>query len=168
MANTYVKIGSTVTVGALGAASIAFTSIPATYTDLLVVLSTRTTNANAAEALTLTINGSGGTSRILFNSAGTVGSATDTVIYGGNSTGAGATTFTFSSVGVYIPNYASTTANKSVSVDYTSENNSTNVTQILNAGLWSNTAAITSLTFTPFSGSTLVLNSTASLYGIKN
>ena len=37
MANTYVAI-ATVTVGSGGAASIDFTSIPATYTDLVVKL----------------------------------------------------------------------------------------------------------------------------------
>jgi hypothetical protein len=165
---TFTQIGSAVVVGSGGQAAITFSAIPATYTDLVVALSTRTNNGNAAEALTLTINSTNGTSRYLFNAAGTVGSGTDTVIFGGTSTGAGATASTFSSSSVYITNYANTSTNKALSIDYTSENNSTDVTQILNAGLWANNAAITSLTFTPFSGSTLVQHSTAYLYGVSN
>lgn len=163
---TMTKLLST-TVGVGGAASVTFSNIPQNYTDLIVKISSRTNNANAAEALTLTINGTNGTSRYLFNSAGTAGSATDTVIFGGNSTGAGATASTFSNSEVYIPNYSGNTY-KSISVDYTSENNSTNVTQLLNAGLWSNSSPINSLTFTPYSASTLQQHSTFTLYGIKN
>jgi hypothetical protein len=43
MATTYTLINSSVTVGSGGAADIEFTSIPATYTDLLLVLSGRGT-----------------------------------------------------------------------------------------------------------------------------
>jgi hypothetical protein len=39
MANTYTLIASSVTVGSGGAANIEFTSIPATYTDLVSALS---------------------------------------------------------------------------------------------------------------------------------
>ena len=48
MANTFKKI-QTVTVGSGGAASIDFTSIPQTYTDLKIVLSARTNRANATD-----------------------------------------------------------------------------------------------------------------------
>ena len=166
MAYTYSKLAST-TVGVGGASAITFSNIPQNYTDLVVKISSRTNNGNAAEALTLTINGTNGTSRLIYNSAGTVGSATDTVIFGGNSTGAGATASTFSSVEVYIPNYSNGSNNKSISVDYTSENNSTNVTQVLNSGLWSKVTAINTLTFTPYFGSTVQQYSTATLYGIR-
>jgi len=46
MANTFVKIAS-VTVGAGGASSIDFTSIPGTYTDLKVVISARGSRSNS-------------------------------------------------------------------------------------------------------------------------
>jgi hypothetical protein len=159
---------ATSTVGVGGSASIVFSNIPQDYTDLVVRLSTRTNNANAAEALTLTINGTNGTSRYLFNGAGTIGSATDTVIFGGNSTGAGATASIFSSSEVYISNYSGNMY-KTIRVEYASENNNnTNVTQLLNAAFWSNPSPINSLTFTPYSASTLQQHSTATLYGIKN
>ena len=166
MAYTYSKLAES-TVGVGGTSSITFSNIPQNYTDLVVKISSRTNNGNAAEALTLTINGTNGTSRYLFNSNGTAGSGTDTVIFGGTSVGAGATASTFSSSEVYIPNYSNGSANKSLSIDYTSENNGTNITQILNAGLWSKVTAINTLTFTPYSVSTLQQYSTATLYGIR-
>ena len=55
MANTYTLISS-VTVGSGGAANIEFTSIPATYTDLLLKLSTRTTRSTATDSNKLTVN----------------------------------------------------------------------------------------------------------------
>ena len=44
MANTYVKIAS-VTVGSAGANTITFNSIPATYTDLILYVSARSSRA---------------------------------------------------------------------------------------------------------------------------
>jgi hypothetical protein len=166
MAFTHSKLAE-VTVGSGGASAITFNNIPQNYTDLIVKISSRTNNGNPAEALTLTINGTNGTSRYLFNSNGTVGSGTDTVIFGGTSVGAGATVSTFSSSEVYIPNYSDGSANKSLSIDYTSENNGTSITQILNAGLWSKVTVINTLTFTPYSSSTLQQYSSATLYGVK-
>ena len=56
---TYTLI-STVTVGAGGAASIDFNSIPGTYTDLLLVVSVRSTRPAATnDGLFMSINGSG-------------------------------------------------------------------------------------------------------------
>jgi hypothetical protein len=66
---------------------------------------------------------------------------------------------------IYFPNYASAT-NKSFSIDSVTENNATLANQFLTAGLWSNTAAITSITLLAASGN-LAYYSTASLYGIK-
>ena len=57
MANTYTLIASN-TVGSGGAASISFSSIPSTYTDLLVKISTRD-NTGSFNDMLLTFNGSG-------------------------------------------------------------------------------------------------------------
>jgi len=57
MANTYQLISST-TVGAGGASSILFSSIPATYTDLILDLSVRTSNAASQAILDIKFNGS--------------------------------------------------------------------------------------------------------------
>jgi hypothetical protein len=64
-----------------------------------------------------------------------------------------------------IANYTSS-ANKSFSIDETLENNGTTGVQGIYAGLWSNTSAVTSLSFTKASN-TYVQHSTASLYIIS-
>jgi hypothetical protein len=170
MATTFTKIAS-VSVGVLGAATIDFTSIPSTYTDLVIKASARTTQVANATAFVVSFNGSttSRSCRFIYTDGVAVASASDTTIYGVNGTGSTATANTFSNGEMYVPNYASSN-NKSVSVDYVSENNSTAVsavTNLLNAGLWANSAAITSITLTPASG-TVVQYSTFTLYGIKN
>jgi hypothetical protein len=170
MATTYTLISS-VTVGAGGAATMAFTSIPADYTDLVLQVSARTDEAGANWSQSnITFNGStsGYTNKYLLGtgsatSSGSVGTA---YVYGGRGTGAGATASTFGNSFVYIPNYAGSN-NKSVSTDEVTENNATAALAFLNAGLWSNSAAITSITITA-SGCNFVQYSTAYLYGISN
>jgi len=46
--------------------------------------------------------------------------------------------------------------------------NATAAIAVLGAGLWSNTAAITSITLFPENGTAWVQHSSATLYGIKN
>lgn len=170
MAVTYEPI-ATVTVGSGGAASIDFTSIPGTYTDLQILLSSRGTNSSATEWVSLKFNASstGYSSRWLEgNGSGAPGSFTGPTNrgYAGVHSAATATASTFGNFSIYIPNYASSN-NKSYSSDTVSENNATAATAELGAGLWSNSAAITSITLTPDSAN-FAQYSTATLYGIKN
>jgi hypothetical protein len=74
------------------------------------------------------------------------------------------TSNTFLSGALYLPNYAGSTQ-KSFSVDSVGENNSTTAYQVLTAGLYNQTTAITALSVLTY-GSSLVQYSTASLYGI--
>ena len=167
MATTYKAI-ATVTVGSGGAANIEFTSIPQTYTDLCIVLSGRGTQALTYAGMSISFNGSTANRSIrqLYGSGSTVTSFTDATNIYFDFTGANATANTFGNAQIYIPNYTSSN-NKSVSIDAVTENNATEAWAELYAGLWANSAAITSLTFTPLSG-TIVQHSTATLYGIKN
>lgn len=161
---------NTVTVGAGGAASIDFTSIPQTGTDLLVVLSARGDNVNATRSLLVKLNSSSTSysDKTLWGSGSSVGSSSSSSggvdINGGVIPAAGSTASTFSNGSIYIPNYSGST-NKSVSIDNVQENNATAAQQYLTAGLWSNTSAITSINLTPSSGN-FVQYSTASLYTI--
>jgi hypothetical protein len=167
---TYLQIGSTVTVGSGGAATIDFTSIPSTYTDLLVRLSLRTNVSGAIwDDVSLSINGSTasfsgiwvqGTGSGVGNGFPSPGNVVATV------NGSTATSSTFASVDLYLPNYASSN-NKSWSTDSVTENNATAAFAMLWAGLRSNTAAVTSLSFAPVNGTLFTQYSTASLYGIK-
>ena len=168
MANTFELISS-VTVGAGGAASIDFTSIPSTYTDLVLKVSTRGSSATSVGGHVFYIrpNGSSanGSTRYLAGNGSTASSGTDTAIEGAGDA-SDWTASTFGNTEIYIPNYAGAT-NKSVSVDAVGENNGTDTRTLMYAGLWSNTAAITSLSLVPYAG-TFVQYSTAYLYGVKN
>ena len=167
MANTYVKI-ATVTVGSGGAATMDFTSIPATYTDLVLKISGRISLAQIYGAFWLNINGltTNRTYRYLEGSgaAASSGSGTNTNISTGQ--GNSTTASTFANVEIYFPNYAGST-NKSFSVDSVGENNAATAYMDLYAALWSQTAAINQLTLLPESG-TFQQYSTATLYGIKS
>ena len=168
MPTTYEAI-ATVTVGSGGAASIEFTSIPGTYTDLLIKLSVRDNQSGATgndNAINFNGSATSFTGRRIYGNGATVNN--DTVApYAGSSTSAGTTASTFSNTEIYIPDYAGSN-NKSFSVDSTVENNATTAYAILYAGLWSNTAAITSVKIVRPSTFDFVQYSTATLYGIKN
>ena len=167
MANTYVKIGSTVTVGVLGAATIDFTSIPSTYTDLLVQLSYRSSATGPTDGkIQFNSNASNFSWRSVYGTGSAAVSANNTVNNAlGQVQGLAATASTFNSTNIYITNYASSN-NKSFSVDYVTENNATLAYAGLVAGLWSNSAAINAISISLDSGN-LVQYSTASLYGIS-
>ena len=79
-----------------------------------------------------------------------------------------ATANTFGNHIIYIPN-AFGSSYKSVSIDAVSETNATTAYSNIVAGLWSNSAAITSVALTePNGGSNFATNSTAYLYGVSN
>jgi hypothetical protein len=173
MANTYEAI-ATVTVGSGGAANIEFTSIPGTYTDLIVKLSGRTNRAgdtNADIGITFNGNTSNYSLKDLYGNGSAAGSRSNPVATSSIAdifaTAADSTSNTFSNFEMYIPNYLSST-NKSVSIDTTNETNATGNWSLLVAGLWSNTSAITSIKLTPLNSDSFVQYSTATLYGIKN
>jgi hypothetical protein len=165
MADTFVKI-ATVTVGSGGAANIDFTSIPSTYTDLCLKMSSRA-NADTVSSL---ISFNGVTTNLSVRNLYGTGSATgstsfsDARLYGDINSSV-RTASTFANGEIYIPNYAGGT-NKSISADAVEENNGTTAFAGLSAALWSSTAAITSITLTPQTGS-YVQYSTATLYGIS-
>ena len=167
MANTYVKIGSTVTVGVLGAADITFSSIPATYTDLVIKISGRTNKAAVFDDIAISFNGSTAsfTGRELYGD-GAAAASISTSRAASIATGSTATASTFGNSEIYIPNYAGSTT-KTFSVDGVQETNATTAYAIMIAGLWSNTAAITSVALTPLVGTLFSQYSSFALYGIK-
>lgn len=166
MAKTYEPI-QTQTLGS-DTATVTFSSIPQTYTDLILVSQTRSTRAGNA--------GDGG--RIRFNSD--TGTNYSTTTLEGNGSVAESTRFsTQSFILVRIPaatatasvlspsiaqimNYSNATTYKTALIRLTSVSESVG----LNAGLWRNTAAITSIDFSANTGN-LVSGSTFTLYGIK-
>jgi hypothetical protein len=171
MANTFIKIAG-VTVGAGGAANIDFTSIPSTYTDLVIKLSSRIGSAADRDGVLLTFNNNASnySFRRLYGYDSAVVAAdaasAQSSIPVGNTTANNATSNTFGSHEIYVPNYAGSNF-KSVNAETVAENNSSSSwVLLLNASLWSDTAAINRVTLTPLS-STFMQYSTATLYGIK-
>jgi hypothetical protein len=147
------------------AASIEFTSIPQDGTDLVALISGRSTVGGVVDILFIRPNGSSTnlSRRILQGSGSAAASATasdvDVLL-----NASGSTSNTFSSSTVYIANYAGN-ANKSISADSVMENNATESYQRIVAGLWSDVSAITSLTFI-IGGGTLVVGTSISLYKV--
>jgi hypothetical protein len=149
------------------AASIEFTSIPQDGTDLVVLVSSRSNGAFTSSEIDIAFNGSSSnfTSRYLYGSGSAAGGATDTTLVG-ISSAASNTADTFGNATIYIANYTGST-NKSISTDSVGESNATAAYQAIAATLWSQTAAITSLTLQLDNGvRNFVAGSTASLYKI--
>jgi hypothetical protein len=153
------------------AASIEFTSIPQDGTDLVIFVSLRSTGSTDGD-VSLRFNGStsGYSYRGLFGTGSSTGSSSG--FYGSDEGYAtlwspGSTTSnTFGNGLIYIPNYTGS-QNKSYSGDAVYENNATTAFQLIIAGLWSNTAAITSVTFTGAGDTgTFATGSTISLYKV--
>jgi len=172
--DTFIKIAS-ITVGSGGASSIDFTSIPSTYTDLVVKISARSSrsafqqddlsyrfNSDSSSVYNyIQIRGSG--SAVISTNPGTL-----SYNYAGQINSSTSTSNTFSNVEIYIPNYAGSTK-KSSSVDGVQENNQTEAYATLVTNLWSSTAAITSISLLlNITSNNFLQYSTATLYGIKN
>jgi hypothetical protein len=168
MPTAYTLIASN-TVGSGGAATVTFSSIVGTYTDLVVKASVRTNRADdSIDGFIIQFNGDTGanyTNREIFGSGSSVGS--NTTARAGLINGNTATSNTFSSTEIYIPNYAGSN-NKSLSSDGVTENNATAAFQTLDAFRWSDTSAITSILFKQSNGTGFLQYSSFYLYGIKN
>jgi hypothetical protein len=159
----------TVTVGAGGASEFVFESIPQTYTDIMIVHSTRQSGGVSFAGVNTQFNSNAtnNTSRRLYGTGSATASdsqAPGVAIPTGDANAASSTSNTFTTVTMYVPNYAGNTF-KSTSSESVSENNATQAFQFMVAGLLSNTAAITRVSISSTNGN-FVQNSSASLYGI--
>lgn len=172
MANTYELISSNVLTSS--AASVTFSSIPATYTDLVIKCSARGSDSSVNNYAALRINsitsnyseiylyGSGSSP-----SGGTI-SGSNWTFGGGWFSSSTGTANTFGNTEIYIPNYAGSTNNKQAINLTAQENNTTGSNQVGFEGLLlQNTSAITSLTLTA-TGANFVAGSSFYLYGISN
>ena len=173
---TYVALAKTVLTGT--SSLITFSSIPSTYTDLVLVCSMRYNDGGGGRSpFTLLLNSqtTSSTDSSMTNLRGytsAAGSGRNSNTYFSNVydvVGSADTANTFSSVEIYIPNYAGS-ANKVLSVSGVSENNSsTDALTGVEAGLWSNTSVITTIKLQPTAGITnFASGSRFDLYGIKN
>ena len=145
--------------------SISFTSIPQTFTDLLLVGSFRSTRSARDTPLNMIVNSSQFTARNLYGYPTDKGSQSPTN-YIGWMPGANATASTFGNFQVYIPNYTSAVA-KSFSVDIVQEDNQAGAFITITGGLTNSTAAVTTISFNDQANiGDFVAGSSATLYGI--
>ena len=164
MATTYEKIAS-VTVGSGGAATIDFTSIPGTFDDLVIKFSLRSDDASIQSTF-ITFNSLTTNFSSIYIQGESTNVSTGTLArYVSGLSPSTYTANTFGNSELYIPNYTSSTY-KSYSSNWSAENNAAFGYNGAISGLWSNTAAITSISLVP-GGGNFVQYSTAVLYGIK-
>ena len=159
---------------ASSAASVTFSSIPATYTDLVLRTSVRTDRVTFPDRFILNFNGivtSVYSDTLLMGSgsaATTVNNVTNTYLPNGVTIDSAAyTTNTYGSSELYIPNYTASQS-KPLSWFSVSENNATAAEIFINAGLFANTAAINQMVLISSSGSNFLATSSFYLYGISN
>ena len=156
----------TVVVGSGGAASITFSAIPDTYTDLVVLYSGRTNRASTNDYTSLILNGATTyeSARTLWGyGSSTVITTTNDSYLATNSTDSRANTF--SNASIYLPNYTSS-AKKSVSIDNAYDGNTADTGEQIAAVLYNLTTPITSITLDASIGTLLIEGTRAHLYGI--
>ena len=161
---------------ASSAASVTFSSIPSTYTDLVLRVSARSNDAAVTESLTVAVNGSTALTSYTYiegtASAATSGNAgfNDNVQLTASLDADNATANTFNNAEIYIPNYTSTSS-KPMSAFAVAENNSATTAVITNtAGLYRTTTAINTITISlnTYGTNNFKANSSFYLYGISN
>jgi hypothetical protein len=151
--------------------SYSFTAIPSTFTDLVLRVSHRVSSANPINGYNLRFNSDSSTiysyiyaanrdGAIDYNYGSGADAVGNAIVNGGTSTAN-----TFTSFELYLPNYTSTIS-KQFSYVQAIENNSASSNDVqFDAGLYRNTSAITSISF---SNATFVTGSSFYLYGIKS
>jgi hypothetical protein len=171
MPTTYQLISSTV-ISSTPTYGVTFSSIPQTYTDLVIRMTTKMASAVNVDEMNLYFNGA-------------TGSYSSTRLRGNGSTAASgrngpsgayqyiwgvmndAQTDAFSNAEIYIPNYTADLT-KQNSVFGVTENNTGTAVCAVTAGYTSTTSAISSITIDQGFGYTLRIGSAFYLYGIKN
>lgn len=162
-------------VGPGGTANITFSSIPQTYTDLLIKYSLRNSSGSADAQLFYFNNDTNPnySMRIFIGDGSGTGTFTNTSYLSQYNNWSmffinpsNATANTFSSTDVYIPDYSSSTRNKRVSSETANENNATSALHGIGSGIWRSNSPITSISITSPLGGTFVQYSSATLYGI--
>ena len=165
MTATYEKIATTT----LGSATntLTFSSIPSTYTDLVIIANVRK-GGESGEAMFVTFNGDNGSNYSytwLSGAGSTANSYRNSNDVRFQMYGQTIAASTFSVNILNIQNYANSTTYKTV----ISRNGTANIATNAAVALWRNTAAITSITLTPdfYLSPNFEIGCTFTLYGIK-
>lgn len=175
MADTFAKI-STLEFST-SASTATFSSIPATYTDLIIMYSVRTVKSGTEDQMTMIFNSDTSSSykrTTLYNDYTAIYANGDTSGYQsscttslGNITGNTALAGSFANAFIYISEYTNTSKFKAVSWRGSGQTNSDTANTgyfYFNASCYASLSAISSITFS--CANNFVSGSTATLYGI--
>ena len=151
------------------AATVSFTSIPATYTDLKMMALVRTTRSAVEENMYLYCNSNdSGVGKFLYGQNSVTDSFSAGDSYKLDVNGANATANSFSPVSFYICNYAKTTQPKNIGVFAGRETNTAADGRVwLNSALWADNAAVSSINMR-LQFANFVSGCQFYLYGISN
>jgi hypothetical protein len=163
MPSTYDKLAATTGTGS--SSSVTFSVIPATYTDLVLVVNAATASSTGNPCLRFNGDTGNNYSRTNVGGNGSVAfsdreSNVSRILLVG---GVFLNTTLDANLIVQIQNYSNTTTHKTALC----RANKASVGVDANVGLWRNTAAINSVTFFTASGANISSDSTFTLYGIK-
>lgn len=170
MALTYQAISSQVLTGT--ASSVTLSSIPGTYTDLIIRMSVRTNYASVTDILAIQVNGdtTANYSTVTLISDGSTASSSKQMNSGygqsGRTNSAGSTASVFGAAEIYIPNYTLTSSRQFSTFGVSETNAATGVYVTSVANLYRGTSAISSITLYPLNGTALVAGSRFDLYGL--
>ena len=170
LASTYTPIASQ-TLGS-AAASVTFSSIPSTYTDLVLVIAGKNTASGYGWGLQFNSDTGADYSWTMMEGSGTAATSTR----GGGTGATGQSIYFVSNQGisdsqgnaiVNIQNYANTTTYKTPVLRENNPSSTTYPGLSASVGLWRNTSAINAVTLmVPAAGTTIAAGTTATLYGI--
>lgn len=171
--NTYVALDK-VTISGSSTTSVTFSSIPSTYTDLVIVASTRDNRPSSVDdGLSFRFNSDSGSNyseTFIYGTGSTSANVRTTNSTFGNVRyipGSTATTGDLSTTIIHLMNYSNTTTYKTL----LSRSGSASSTVAANVNLWRSTSAINQITFyggSPTTGYVFTAGSTFSLYGIAS
>lgn len=173
MAITYTGIAKSVLTGSQ--ATVTFSGIPQTYTDLVVLMSVRSDSGSTFNTFAMQINGSSSAIYSFSNMEGYNG----TSVFTGNGNaqtqgnagwinGTGSASNIFTSTEIYFPSYTNTSNPKPFAITSCAETTSTTAFDVESlAGRFNSANAITSISFF-LSGQNIVSGSSFYLYGIKD
>ena len=175
MPATYTLISSNVLTSS--AASVTFSAIPATYTDLVLRISARDDLAQVEESLKIILNSDTAT-----NYSATFLRGTGSAVVSGRDSGAGsaaqrmqgrfsvsnsATSNTFGNMEIYFSNYTST-GTKVSSIFGVAETNATAAMMAATASQYRGSSAISNIEITSIGGGNFLSGSSFYLYGISS
>jgi hypothetical protein len=161
---TYKEI-ATITVTTATQAAIEFSSIPSSYTDLVIKLSSRG-DTGGPQNIGISFNGSttGFSNKLLYGDGVDAVSTTTSTIFQGILPGTAYTANVFGNADIYIPNYAGSTNKTILSASSNDQNGAGESGRVV--GLWRSTAAISTILITIDGSTTFSTGTTATLYGI--